>query len=129
MPDEELFALLRRPAIGYLATSMPDGSPQLTQVWVDTDGKHVLVNTVRGTQKLRNVEQDPRVAVAVSDPDDPSRYFAVRGRVLHSRTEGAVDHVEALSHRYLGAPYPWYEGRDEVRVLLTISVDRVHAMG
>ena len=129
MPDEELFALLRRPAIGYLATSMPDGSPQLTQVWVDTDGEHILVNSVRGAQKLRNVEHDPRVAVAVSDPDDPSRYFAVRGRVLRSSTEGAVEHVEALSQRYLGGPYPWYGGRDEVRVLLTISVDRVHAMG
>jgi len=128
MPDEDLFALLRRPAIGFLATSMPDGSPQLTQVWLDTDGEHVLVNTVRGAQKLSNVERDPRVAVAVSDPDDPGRYFAVRGRVLRSGTEGAVDHVEALSQRYLGGPYPWYGGRDEVRVLLTISVDKVHAM-
>lgn len=128
MPDE-LLELLRRPAVGYLATTMPDGSPQLTQVWVDTDGEHVLVNTVRGAQKLRNIERDPRVAVAVSDLDDPSRYFAVRGRVLEASTDGAVEHVEALSQRYLGGPYPWYGGRDEVRVLLTISMDRVHTMG
>ncbi len=131
MPQEpdELHDLLRRPAIGYLSTTMPDGSPQLTQVWVDTDGEHVLVNTVRGAQKLRNVERDPRVAVAVADPDTPSRYFSVRGQVLRATTEGAVEHVEALSQRYLGGPYPWYGGRDEVRVLLTISVDRVHSMG
>jgi PPOX class probable F420-dependent enzyme len=128
MPDE-LLDLLRRPATGYLATTMPDGSPQLTQVWVDTDGDHVLVNTVRGAQKLRNVERDPRVAVAVADPDSPSRYFSVRGRVLQATTEGAVDHVESLSQRYLGGPYPWYGGHDEVRVLLTISVERVHTMG
>jgi PPOX class probable F420-dependent enzyme len=128
MPDE-LLALLRRPAIGHLATTMPDGSPQLTQVWLDTDGEHVLVNTVRGAQKLRNIERDPRVAVAVTDPADPGRYFAVRGRVLRAGTEGAVEHVEALSQRYLGGPYPWYGGRDEVRVLLTIGVEKVHAMG
>ena len=128
MPDE-LFDMMRRPATCYLSTTMPDGSPQLTQVWVDTDGEHVLVNTVRGAQKLRNIERDPRVAVAVSDPDDPSRYFSVRGRVLQATTEGAVEHVEALSERYLGGPYPWYGGRDEVRVLLTVSVDKVHAMG
>jgi PPOX class probable F420-dependent enzyme len=127
MPDE-LLALLCRPAIGYLATTMPDGSPQLTQIWPDTDGEHVLVNTVRGTQKLRNIDRDPRVAVAVSDPDDPTRYFSVRGRVLQATTEGAVEHVESLSQRYLGGPYPWYGGRDEVRVLLTISVEKVHSM-
>jgi PPOX class probable F420-dependent enzyme len=128
MPDE-LLDLLRRPANCYLATAMPDGSPQLTQVWVDTDGEHVLVNTVRGAQKLRNIERDPRVAVAVSDPDNPSRYFSVRGSVLQATTDGAVEHVEALSQRYLGGPYPWYGGRDEIRVLLTISVEKVHTMG
>jgi hypothetical protein len=69
------------------------------------------------------------VAVAVTEPADPGRYFAVRGRVLRGGTEGAVEHVEALSQRYLGGPYPWYGGRDEVRVLLTIGVEKVHAMG
>jgi PPOX class probable F420-dependent enzyme len=128
MPDE-LLELLRRSALCYLATTMPDGSPQLTQVWVDTDGEHVLVNTVRGTQKLRNVERDPRVAVAVSDPENPSVYYEVRGRLLKASTDGAVEHVESLSQRYLGGPYPWYGGRDEVRVLLTISADKIHSMG
>ena len=47
---------------------MPDGSPQITQVWVDTDGEHVLVNTAEGRQKVRNVRRDPRVAVNVVDP-------------------------------------------------------------
>jgi PPOX class probable F420-dependent enzyme len=126
---EELLALLRRPSICYVATSMADGSPQLTQTWVDTDGENVLINSVRGHVKTRNIERDPRVAVAVSDPDDPSRYFQVRGRVLDVTVDGAVDHVEMLSRRYLGAPYPWYGGRDQVRVIFVIKPEKISGMG
>jgi predicted pyridoxine 5'-phosphate oxidase superfamily flavin-nucleotide-binding protein len=65
---EDLLALMREPSTCYLATSMADGSPQLTQTWVDTDGEHVLINTVQGNLKVRNIERDPRVAVAICDP-------------------------------------------------------------
>ncbi|MEU4836026.1 PPOX class F420-dependent oxidoreductase [Streptosporangium sp. NPDC023615] len=126
---EELLALLRRPSTCYLATSMADGSPQLTQTWVDTDGEHVIINSVRGHLKTRNIERDPRVAVAVSDPADPSRYIQVRGRVLEVTTEGAVDHIEMLAQRYLGTPYPWYGGRDQVRVIFVIEPERISGMG
>lgn len=125
----DLLALLKQPSTCYIATSMPDGSPQLTQVWGDTDGTHVLVNTVRGHQKVRNIERDPRVAVTVSDPSHPSRYHAVRGRVVDITSEGGAEHIEALAQRYLGGPYPWYGGRDQVRLVLTIAADRVHSMG
>jgi PPOX class probable F420-dependent enzyme len=108
---------------------MPDGSPQMTQTWVDTDGEHVIINTVQSHQKVRNVQRDPRVAVGVSDPSNRSRYYAVRGRVVSVTTEGGAEHIEALAQRYLGGPYPWYGGRDQVRVLLTISVDKIHEMG
>jgi PPOX class probable F420-dependent enzyme len=108
---------------------MPDGSPQVTQTWVDTDGEHIVINSVQGHQKVRNVERDPRVAVAVSDPSTPSRYYAVRGRVVDITTAGGTEHIEALSQRYLGGPYPWYGGRDQVRVILTISADKIHGMG
>ena len=128
LPDE-LIALMKRPSSCFVATTMPDGSPQLTQTWVDTDGSHVLINTVETHQKVRNVGRDPRVAVSVSDPDDPSRYFAVRGRVVQATTDGAADHIEELAQRYTGGSYPWYGGRDKVRVLLRIAPDRVHAMG
>ncbi|WP_432570665.1 PPOX class F420-dependent oxidoreductase [Kineococcus sp. SYSU DK005] len=127
--NPELLALLRAPSTCYLATTMPDGSPQLTQTWVDTDGEHVLINTVQGFQKLRNVERDPRVSLAVSDPANPSRYVEVRGQVVASTTEGGAEHIEALSRRYTGGPYAWYGGRDQVRVVLTIAVERTHAQG
>jgi len=125
----DLLALLRAPSICYVATTMPDGSPQLTQTWVDTDGEHVLVNTVQGFQKVRNLERDPRVALTVSDPAHPSRYFTVRGRVVASTTTGGAEHIEQLSQRYVGAPYAWFGGRDQVRVILTITADRVRVMG
>jgi PPOX class probable F420-dependent enzyme len=125
LPDD-LLTLLRRPSPCYVSTLMPDGSPQLTQVWVDTDGTNVLVNTVQTHQKVRNVERDPRVALTVSDPDAPSRYFGVRGRVVGMTTDGGVDHIEALAQRYLGTPYPWFGGRDQVRVILTIKPDRIN---
>ncbi|HEY2278073.1 MAG TPA: PPOX class F420-dependent oxidoreductase [Streptosporangiaceae bacterium] len=126
---EGLIALLGQPSPCFLTTLMPDGSPQLTQTWVDTDGEHILINTVQGFQKIKNVERDPRVAVAVSDPANPSRYYAVRGRVVGVTTKGGAEHIEALAQRYLGGPYPWYGGRDQVRVILSIAADKIHGMG
>ena len=128
LPDD-LLDLLRRPSVCFLATTMPDGSPQLTQTWVDTDGEHVLINTVEGYQKVRNVARDPRVAVSVLDPDNPFRYYSVRGRVIASTTDGAAENIDELAHKYTGRPYAWYGGRDQVRVLLTISADHLHVMG
>jgi PPOX class probable F420-dependent enzyme len=124
-----LIALLRQPSPCFLATVMPDGSPQMTRTWVDTDGEHVVINTVQGFQKIKNIERDPRVAVSVSDPASPSRYYAIRGRVVNVTTEGGAEHIEALAQRYLGAPYPWYGGRDQVRVILTIRADKIRVMG
>lgn len=124
----DLLALLKEPSLAFIATTMADGSPQLTQVWVDTDGEHVLVNSVTTHVKVRNIERDPRVALTVADPDDPSNYFQVRGRVLETTTDGAVEHIEKLSLKYLGTPYPWYGGRDQVRVMLVIAPDHVSAM-
>jgi PPOX class probable F420-dependent enzyme len=121
-----LLALLRQPSPCFLSTVMPDGSPQLTQTWVDTDGRNILINTVRGHRKVKNVERDPRVAVNVSDPARPARYFGVRGRVVDMTTDGAVAHIDALAQRYLGTPYPWFGGRDQTRLILTIEAHTIN---
>jgi PPOX class probable F420-dependent enzyme len=126
---EDLLALLRRPAPCFVSTLMPDGSPQMTQTWVDTDGDHVVINTVVGHQKARNVERDPRVAVSVADPDRPARYFSIRGRVIDRTTEGGDAHIEALSQRYLGRSYPAFGGPDQERLILTIEADKIHTIG
>ncbi|MFN8589949.1 MAG: PPOX class F420-dependent oxidoreductase [Thermomicrobiales bacterium] len=125
----DVVALLRQPSICYLSTIMPDGSPQVTQTWVDTDGDHVLINTVEGFLKLRNIARDPRVAVAIDDPADRFRYKQIRGRVIATTTEGGAAHIEALSQKYLGQPYAWYGGRDQVRVIITIAADSISGVG
>src|SRR5207248_8125436 len=79
--------LLREPSYCELATVMPDGSPQIVQVWVDTDGEHILINTPRDSQKVRNIRRDPRVAVNVFDPGNQWRLGNVRGKVIDVTTE------------------------------------------
>lgn len=120
-----LLDLLRRPSPCFIATLMPDGSPQLTQTWVTTDGEHVVINIVEGSQKSRNIARDTRVSVNVVDPDNVFRYYAVRGRVVDVTTEGGAESIDEISHKYLGIPYPNFTGRPETRVLLTIEADKV----
>lgn len=127
--SDDVISLLRQPSLCFLATTMPDGSPQVTEVWVDTDGQHVVINSVRGHVKVSNIERDPRVAVAIADPSEPSRYFQVRGRVIDITPEGAVEHIEMLSRKYTGQPYAWYGGRDQVRLLLTIEAESISGIG
>ncbi|MDQ1563482.1 MAG: hypothetical protein QOI14_433 [Actinomycetota bacterium] len=122
---DPLLELLRAPSTCYLATTMPDGSPQVTQTWVDTDGEHVIINTVQGYQKVRNIERDPRVALTVSDAEHPTRYLQVRGSVIGMTTEGGAQHIDKLSQKYTGKPYPWYGGREQVRVILTIEARKI----
>ena len=120
-----LLALLRQPSPCFVATLMPDGSPQLTQTWVDTDGTNVLINTVAGYQKVRNLERDARIALNVADPDDVTRYYAVRGRVLSIEADGGAEHIEELAQKYLGGPYPWWGGRDQTRLIVTVAPEKV----
>jgi PPOX class probable F420-dependent enzyme len=122
---ENLVDLLRGPSICFITTLMPDGSPQITETWVDTDGKHIIINTVQGFQKVRNVERDPRVAVAIADSENPGRYIAVRGRVLDLTEQGAAEHIDQLAQKYLGRPYPWFGGRGQTRVMVRIEAEKI----
>lgn len=122
---EGLLELLSQPSPCFVATVMPDGSPQLTQTWVTTDGEHVVINVVEGMQKAKNVARDPRVAVNIVDPDDTFRYYAVRGRVFATTTDGATQSIDEISQKYLGRPYPNFRGVPETRLLMTIEVDSI----
>ncbi|SCF28492.1 PPOX class F420-dependent oxidoreductase [Micromonospora mirobrigensis] len=125
LPDD-LLKVLNDKAICFVTTLMPDGSPQISQTWVGTDGEHVLVNTVTTHQKTRNVGRDPRIAIGVADPAAPARYWALRGSVVATTTDGAREHIDELSQKYLGRPYPGFGGGDQQRVVLTVRVDRIH---
>ncbi len=97
--------LFKKRAFAHLATLMPDGSPQVTPVWVDYDGKFILVNSSKGRQKDRNMRRDAHVALEIQDPDNPYRYIAIRGIILEITEEGAEKHINELSMRYKGKPY------------------------
>ena len=83
IPDKYRDLFTKR-AFASLGTLMPDGSPQVTPVWCDSDGEHVIVNSAKGRQKDKNIRRDPRVALAVIDPDNPYRYLEIRGRVVET---------------------------------------------
>lgn len=125
LPDD-LIAVLNAKSICFVTTLMPDGAPQISQTWAGTDGEHVLINTVDTHQKTRNLRRDPRVAIGIADPAAPSRYWALRGSVVAMTTEGAREHIDELSQKYIGRPYPGFGGGPQQRVLLTAEVDRVH---
>ena len=121
--------LLREAAYCQIATLMPDGSPQLTQVWVGTDGEHILINTADGRQKVRNVRRDPRVAVNVLDPANQWRLATLRGRVVDITTDGADELIDQLAKKYIGADTYPFRTPDEVRVTLKIVPDHVAEVG
>ncbi|MGC9523647.1 MAG: PPOX class F420-dependent oxidoreductase [Anaerolineae bacterium] len=120
--------LFERRAFASLATLMPDGSPHVTPVWVLYEAPYVLVNTARGRVKDRNVHEDPRVAMAIIDPDNPYRYLAIQGRVVKATEKGAVDVINQMNMKYQGDPtYPLPEG--EVRVTYLIEPENVWGSG
>jgi PPOX class probable F420-dependent enzyme len=121
--------LLREPAYCQLATLMPGGAPHITQSWVDTDGEHILINTPRDSQKVRNIRRDPRVAVNVFDPGNQWRLGNVRGKVVEVTTEGADAHIDALAKKYLGVDSYPYRDPNNPRVILTVAAERVREVG
>jgi PPOX class probable F420-dependent enzyme len=121
--------LFQKKAFASLGTLMPDGSPQVTPVWVDYDGKYILFNSAVGRVKDKNIRRDPRVSVSIQDPDNPYRYLEIRGRVVEITQNGADEHINKLSQKYLGqAVYP-YRQPGEVRVLYKVEPERVSTMG
>jgi PPOX class probable F420-dependent enzyme len=121
--------LFSKRAFASLSTLMPDGSPQVTPVWVDLEGDLVLVNTARGRQKDKNMRRDPRVAMAIIDPENPYRYIEVRGRVAEITEEGADAHIDKMAKKYLGADKYPYRQASETRVIFKIQAERVNTMG
>jgi PPOX class probable F420-dependent enzyme len=126
---EKYADLLDKPAFGSLGTLMPDGSPQVTPVWVDFDGKHVRINSAKGRVKDKNIRRDPRVSISLQDPANPYRYLEIRGKVVDITETGADDHINKLSQKYLGKPVYPFRQPNEVRVLYKIEPQKVSSMG
>jgi PPOX class probable F420-dependent enzyme len=123
--SEKARALIARPVLASLATLNPDGSPQITPLWVDLDGDDVVFNTAQGRKKARNLERDARVAVTVIDPDDQYNVVAFQGTVTDVTTDGADAHIDALAKKYLGVDsYPMRRD-DEIRIRVTVRTDHI----
>jgi len=128
IPESHL-DLFRKKAFANLATLMPNGSPQVTPVWVDYDGRHVLINTAEGRQKDKNLQRDGRLALSIFDPENPYRYLEVRGQVAERTREGADQHIDAMARKYLGKDKYPYRQPGEVRVLYKVTPERCTFMG
>lgn len=128
IPDKYRDLFTKR-AFASLATLMPNANPQVTPVWVDLEGDLVLVNTARGRQKDKNMRRDPRVAMAIIDPENPYRYLEIRGRVAEITEEGADSHIDKMAKKYLGADKYPYRQPSETRVIFKIQPERVNTMG
>lgn len=128
--NEKFHDLLLNKHIACVATINPDGSPQVTPMWIDYDklNNHILLNTARGRKKTRNMSKGAKVAINVLDQTNPYRYIAIQGEVLAVTENGAHEHINKLSDRYFGRPeYPLQEG--EIRVTVKIQPRYVHVSG
>jgi PPOX class probable F420-dependent enzyme len=121
--------LLTKPAFANLATLNPDGSPQVTPVWVDFDGSHVIVNTARGRVKAKNLAREPRVALSIADPENPYRYLGLQGRVVEMTEKGGDAHIDKMAKKYLGKDSYPFRKAGEVRIVVKIEPDKVHTNG
>lgn len=125
---ENFLDLFEKKAFAHLATLMPDGTPQVSPVWVDYDGQYILINSARGRAKDRNMEERPTVAMDITDPDNSYRYLGIRGKVVEITEEGGYEHICKLSQKYRGNPnYPRNPG--EVRVIYKIEPEKVRTNG
>lgn len=112
-------------AFACLATIMKDGSPQLTPIWFDTDGRHILINSALGRVKDRNMRRNPLVALVITDPNDPYRYIQIRGKVVEITSQAARQHIDRLSKKYTGRDKYTSGSAEEIRVtykILPLSV-------
>lgn len=103
--------LLERPNFVHLATVMPDGSPHSVPVWACLHEGHIAFFTQPGSRKARNVARDPRVAISVSDGENPYRMAQVRGRVARTLDgDAALAVMDRMALEYTGEPFPVRSG-------------------
>ncbi len=121
----EVEKLFKDKNFASIATMMRDCSPQVTPVWVDYDQGNILINTAEGRTKVRNVRNNPMVAVSVIDSGNPYTMVAVRGRVVEQTSQGADEHIDKLAKKYLGVDKYPFRAPDEKRVLLKIKPESV----
>jgi PPOX class probable F420-dependent enzyme len=128
LKEEQKRFVAENPYVGVLTELREDGSPHSTVVWVDVEDGKVVFNTALGRAKPRHLEKNPRASVLVLDPNDPYKWVSVSGRAQLTE-EGADEHIDKLSKKYLGKDeYPW-RNPEETRVKVLIEPEKVDASG
>ncbi|QDY77564.1 PPOX class F420-dependent oxidoreductase [Streptomyces qinzhouensis] len=125
--SDALKELLDSPVFVNIATIQPDGSPQVSPVWVKRDGDDLLVSTTIGRQKEKNLRRDPRVTVVVQPVDAPYTYAEIRGTV-EITTEGGPELIDELAVKYVGKTYAEFNpaaAQDAQRVVVRITPRKV----
>jgi PPOX class probable F420-dependent enzyme len=124
---EPIIQLLKGKNFAYISTLMDDGSPQVTPTWIDIDedGNSILINTAEGRVKQKNVSRDPRIAISISDQNNPYNMATIRGKVIEQIKEGADEHTDKLAKKYLGMDKYPYRSAKEIRVILKIQPEKV----
>ena len=129
IPEKYLDLLERKKAFAALATTMSDGSPQVTPVWFDYKDGILRVNTAKGRVKARNLKEGADVALAIIDPDNPYRYIQICGRVGRISEAGAGAHIDLLAKKYLGQDKYPNAAPGEVRLMCEIEPKSASGMG
>jgi PPOX class probable F420-dependent enzyme len=124
IPDAFL-DLFKKKSIAYLGTLMADGTPQVTPVWVDFDGEHILINTAVGRLKDVNMTKRPKIGLTIQDPENAYRYISIQGQVVGvvEDAEGARDHINKLARRYDGKDFTFPPGQK--RRIYKINTEKI----
>ena len=123
--DEPILALLRAPNVCVINTLGPNGVIHSRTVWVDTDGDHVVVNSVAGRVWVQDLERSPTVTCTIVNLANPYEFVSIEGRLVERTTEGAADHIDFLAHKYLGVDLYPFRSTAEPRLLLRIRPERI----
>ena|ERR687895_63876 len=123
--NEKQAALFEGKNFGHVGTIRADGTPQVTPVWVDYDGEHVVFNTAVGRTKYENLRRDPRVTVEVLNMENPYEYVMVSGRAELEEGEAAERHIDKLAKKYMGVDEYPHRTPTEKRVLVRVTPERV----
>jgi PPOX class probable F420-dependent enzyme len=125
IPDEAKH-LFENKDFAHVATLNADGSPQNSAVWIGLDGDLVTFNTAEGRLKTKNVARDGRVALSITNQENPYENLIIQGKVVELAHDGADDDIDALAKRYLDADsYPFRQD-GEVRVIVKIEPEKVN---
>ncbi|WP_324651493.1 PPOX class F420-dependent oxidoreductase [Georgenia sp. H159] len=120
----DLVDLLEHPVVGHLATVRPDGAPQVEPMWFLFDGEHVRFTHTTTRAKYRNLQHNPRMALTVTDPENPYRFLGLRGRLVATEPDPTGAFYQQLDTRYTGAEHPPPPDSAD-RVVLVMSVEKV----